>query len=157
EDKTYTTTFAFPDIDTDNPEIERLWALARIEKLDAMANIGAIPVSESEQAIRDLGLAYQLVTDYTSMVVLSDETFEERGIERRNKARVALEHQAQAMRAQRPARNYRVDQGNPAFKHHAPSVGGGAVDPITAGIALGLAGLTVAVLARRRRPTRERS
>jgi len=157
EDKTYTTTFAFPDIDTDNPEIERLWALARIEKLGAMADIGAIQVSESEQAIRDLGLTYQLVTDYTSMVVLADETFEERGIERRNQARVARERQAQAMRAQQPVRNHRVDQSNPAFQHHAPSVGGGAVDPITAGIALGLAGLTVAVLARRRRLTRERS
>lgn len=157
EDKTYSTTFAFPDIDTDNPEIERLWALAQIEKLGAMTDIGAMEVSESEQAIRDLGLAYQLVTDYTSMVVLADETFEERGIERRNKGRTAREHQAQAMRAQQPVRNYRVDQSNPAFQHHAPSVGGGAVDPMTAGIALGLAGLTLAVLARRRRLTRERS
>jgi Ca-activated chloride channel family protein len=91
------------------------------------------------------------------MVILADETFEERGIERRNQARVARERQAQTMRAQQPVRNHRVDQSNPAFQHHAPSVGGGAVDPITAGIALGLAGLTVAVLARRRRLTRERS
>ncbi len=157
EDKTYSTRFAFPDIDTADPEIERLWALARIEKLEATADIGTIPVSEAEGAIRDLGLAYQLVTDYTSMVVLADETFAERGIERRNQARVAREHQAQAMRAQQPARDRRVDRTNPAFKHHTPSVGGGAVDPITAGIVLGLAGLTVAILARRRGLGKEQS
>lgn len=157
EDKTYATTFIFPDIDTDNPEIERLWALARIDKLENMASIGAMPELESEKAIRDLGLSYQLVTDYTSMVVLGDETFEERGIERKNKVRVAREHQAQATRANQPVRNYRVDQSNPAFKHNAPSVGGGAVDPISAGIALGLAALTVAILARRRRITRGKS
>ena len=30
EDRTYATTFDFPEIDTDHPEIERLWALDRI-------------------------------------------------------------------------------------------------------------------------------
>ena len=71
-DKTYTTDFLFPDLDGDNPELERLWALATIENIEAMERIGTMPVSESENAIKDLGLTYQIVTDYTSMVVLSD-------------------------------------------------------------------------------------
>lgn len=69
EDKTYTTDFEFPDIDTDNPELERLWALAMIEKIEALERIGTMPVTESENAIRDLGLEYQIVTDYTSIVL----------------------------------------------------------------------------------------
>ena len=150
EDKTYTTRFTFPDAATENPEIERLWALARIEQLAALTDIGAVSASEAETTMRDLGLAYQLVTDYTSMVVLADEAFATRGIERRNQSRVARERQAQTQRAQQPTRSLRVDQANPAFSEPSPSVGGGAVDPITGGIALGLAGLAAAKLRRRR-------
>ena len=155
EDKTYSTTFRFPDVDTENPEIERLWALAQIEGLEVMESIGDLAEMELEPAVRDLGLAYQLVTDYTSMLVLSDEIFAERGIERRNQARVARERHAQAIRTARPARNRRVDSGKPMFSHRAPSVGGGAVDPFSAAIALGLAGL--AIVARRRSFGRNRS
>jgi len=150
DDKTYITRFTFPNIDTENPEIERLWALARIEQTEALSQIGTVSASEAEASIRDLGLTYQLVTDHTSMVVLADEAFAERGIERRNQERVAREHQAQAQRAQQPARTTRVDQSNPAFNGSAPSVGGGAVDPLTAGIALSLAGLSLAAWRRRR-------
>ena len=42
-------------------------------------------------AITDLGLDYQLVTDYTSMVVLADEAFESHGIRRRNRDRARPE------------------------------------------------------------------
>ncbi|MDA2926457.1 VWA domain-containing protein [Acidobacteria bacterium AH-259-G07] len=157
EDKTYSTTFQFPDVDTENPEIERLWALAQIEELEVSHSIGDMEVSEFESAVRDLGLTYQLVTDYTSMLVLTDESFAERGIERRNQARTAQEWQAQTMRAQQPARNWRVDQANPAFSSPAPSVGGGALDPFSAGIALILTGLAIARLARRRAQAGHRS
>jgi Ca-activated chloride channel family protein len=150
EDKTYTTRFTFPNVDTGNPEIERLWALARIEQTEALQQIGAVAASEAEASIRDVGLAYQLVTDHTSMVVLADEAFAERGIERRNQERVAREHQAQAQRAQQPARSTRVDQPSPAFNGSAPSVGGGAIDPLTAGIALCLAGCSLAAWRRQR-------
>ena len=70
EDKTYSTSFDFPDIDTDNPEIERLWALNRIETMEAKRDAGFLPENEARQAIVDMGVAYQLVTDHTSMVVL---------------------------------------------------------------------------------------
>jgi len=152
EDKVYSTRFQFPDIQTANPEIERLYALGRIEELETMRNIGAMETGEAESAIRDLGLNYQLVTDYTSMVVLTDAAFAERGIERRNQSRVAREVQARMVRAQQPIQDWRVDSTQPAFSHPSPSTGGGAIDPITAGIILlGLAGMALGGL-RRRRP-----
>lgn len=138
EDKTYVSDFKFPDLDTDNPELERLWALATIEKLEAHARIGQMPPAESETAIRDIGLNYQIVTDYTSMVVLSDNAFAERGIQRLNRQRTAREHQARATRSQQPVQSRRVDDKKPAFKFKAPSLGGGggAIDPLTGGLTL---------------------
>jgi Ca-activated chloride channel family protein len=149
EDKVYSTRFEFPDIETTNPEIERLYALGRIEELETMRNIGAMDAGEAESAMRDLGLNYQLVTDYTSMVVLTDAAFAERGIERRNQKRVAQEIQARTARAQSPIQDWRVDGSQPAFSHPSPSAGGGAVDPITGGIILlGLAGMALGGLRR---------
>jgi len=138
EDKTYVSDFKFPDLDTDNPELERLWALATIEKLEAHARIGQIPPAESETAIKDLGLSYQIVTDYTSMVVLSDSAFADRGIQRLNQQRTAREHQARAIRSQQPVKSHRVDDKKPAFKFKAPSLGGGggAIDPLGGGLTL---------------------
>lgn len=153
EDKTYTTDFEFPDIDTDNPELERLWALAMIEKIEALERIGTMPVTESESAIRDLGLEYQIVTDYTSMVVMSDTAFADRGIERRNQTRIAREQQARIKKAQQPAKNYTVDKNKPAFKFKAPKLGGGggAIDPLTGGLAAVLTALGAIRLAMRRK------
>jgi Ca-activated chloride channel family protein len=133
EDKTYTADFKFPELDTNNPELERLWALATIEKIESQERIGQIPPSESENAIRDLGLNYQIVTDYTSMVVLSDSAFSERGIERRNQARIAREQQARAIRSQQPVKSHQVDKKKSAFKFKAPGLGGGggAIDPLS--------------------------
>jgi Ca-activated chloride channel family protein len=155
EDKSYSTTFQFPDLDTDNPEIERLWALNRIETVEAKRDAGFLPESEARPAIVDLGLAYQLVTDHTSMVVLPDETFATRGIDRRNRRRTTLERQAQAVRSGRAVRNHRVDDSAPMFQHSAPATGrgggSGAIDPVSGMMALALAGWAVA--ARRRKKT----
>ena len=154
EDKTYSTSFEFPDIDTDNPEIERLWALNRIETVEAKRDAGFLPESEARQAIVDMGLAYQLVTDHTSMVVLSDEGFSKRGIDRRNQRRTVLERQAQAVRSSQPPSNRRVDHASPMFKHRAPRPrgrgGSGAIDPLTGTLALALAGWALATRRRRR-------
>jgi Ca-activated chloride channel family protein len=161
EDRTYTTSFEFPEIDTRHPEIERLWALDRVETLDALQRLGRLPAAEAESAIRRLGVDYQLVTDHTAMVVLADETHQARGIERRNRDRVALERQAQAARAAQPAPSYRVDQpapgAPPMFDRPAPSLGGGsgesrgsgAIDPVSAGLAVLLGGLGLGALRRR--------
>jgi Ca-activated chloride channel homolog len=159
EDKTYTTSFNFPEIDTDNPEIERLFALNRIEMIDDQENAGLLPASEARDSIEALGVKYQLVTDHTSMVMLSDESFAERGIERRNKTRVTEERRAQAVRAAQPVKSYRVDESAPMFKHHAPTLapnggtdrtssggggGGGALDPISVLMILAAGGLAAA-------------
>ena len=151
-DKTYTTTFDFPKTDTENPEIERLWALNRVEEIGMKADAGLLPQEEARAAIRDLGLAYQLVTDHTSMVILSDAKFEERGIERHNRTRVAAERAAQAVRQGQPVRSRRADERAPMFDRPSATLGsgkdgGGAFDPLLAGLAaimagLGLAGMT---------------
>ncbi|MBN2446910.1 MAG: VWA domain-containing protein [Phycisphaerae bacterium] len=141
EDRHYDTTFEFPELDTDNPEIERLWAMDCIGDVEALRMIDAMPAGEAEDAIRDLGVAYQLVTDETSMVVLSDAVFEQYGIQRRNKDRTAVEHQAQAQRSQQPVRNHRVDNNKPMFDQpsHGVGNGGGAIDPVLGAVMLGLA------------------
>jgi Ca-activated chloride channel family protein len=134
EDKTYTTTFDFPAVDTDHPEIERLWAMAQIEQIELQTNIGQMPASESDDAITHLGVQYQLVTDHTAMIVLDDASFAHRGIERRNQQRVALEQTAQSQRAGQPAKTYRVDAAQPTYAQPAPHIsrsgggGGGALD-----------------------------
>jgi Ca-activated chloride channel homolog len=157
EDKTYTTKFTFPETDTENPEIERLWALDRVEEIQAKADAGLMPQEEARAAIRDLGLAYQLVTDHTSMVILSDAKLEERGIERRNRGRVAAERAAQAARNGQPIRSRRVDREAPMFEGPSAALGGsgngakggGAFDPWLAILAAGVAGLGLKVARRR--------
>jgi Ca-activated chloride channel family protein len=144
QDKTYTTTFDFPERDTDNPELERLWAMSRIEEMETLADTGLLDWEESRDAIRDLGVGYQLVTDETSMLVLSDAGFDRHGIERRNRERIAVEHQAQARRHGQPVRSHRVDEQKPMFRAPAPGIGGGAIDPLTGIIAFGLGALALA-------------
>ncbi len=156
KDKTYRTTFQFPDIDTENPEIERLWALDQIEQIELQANTGKIPEDESRHAIRDLGLEYQLVTDETSMLVLADEAFQRHGIERHNQQRVARERSAQSARAAAPApTNRRVDSQKPFTSSRAPrhssggGGGGGALPPLVVLLMAGFAGLAARIGKRR--------
>jgi Ca-activated chloride channel family protein len=144
EDKVYSTTFDFPEVAVENPEIERLWAMDRIEDIQHRMDIGEAEESEGGEAIAHLGVAYQLVTDETSMVVLSEQAYARHGIERNNLARVAREVTAQATKAAEPVRNYRIDEAQPAFPSQAPRPkwgggGGGAVDPFTLALAAGAA------------------
>ena len=144
-EQTYKCRVHFPESDLDNPELERLWAMSRIEMFEDMANAGLTPKGEADSAIRDLGLQYQLVTDETSMLVLSDEAFDSYRIERRNRTRIAEEHAAQSRRQSAPVRNYRADvprggdQDNRMFHGNAPRLGGGAVSPFLVLIAMVLA------------------
>lgn len=134
EEKIYATDFNFPETATDTPEIERLWAMSLIEQVQTARDMGEIVASEADEVVRDLGVNYSIVNDQTSMVVLADERFAGRGIERRNQQRVAIERQAQAVRASQPAQNHRVDTQQPAFAGNAPRLGGGgggALDPFT--------------------------
>jgi Ca-activated chloride channel family protein len=130
EDQVYETEVDFPAQDRSNPEIERLWAMARVEELERLRDLGEEDPGEVKTAIRDLGVQYQIVTDETAMVVLEDSKFEKRGIERRNRDRVSRELAAQSARQHSPARNTRADSAKPMFSGKAPSVGGGgALDP----------------------------
>jgi len=136
EDKVYATDFTFPETATEHPEIERLWAMSLIEQVQTARDMGEIVPDEADNVVRDLGVTYSIVNEQTSMVVLTDERFAQRGIERRNQQRVATERQAQAVRAQQPAPNHRVDTQQPAFSQPAPRLGGGgggggALDPLT--------------------------
>lgn len=161
EEKTYTTTFDFPATDKGNPEIERLWAMAQIEQIELQESIGVTPPEESKDAIQNIGVTYQLVTDHTTMLLLDDDTFAKRGIARNNRQRTALEHQAQSVRAKEAPRSHRVDATQPAFAAPAPHVsqggggaGGGALDPSLANLAL--FGLLVAAALYSRRHLRSR-
>lgn len=147
EDKEYVTEFEFPEVDTLNPELERLWAMDTIETMEWEKSVGLSSPSESESAITDLALQYQLVTDYTSMIALSDEAFTRHGIERRNRGRIAMEQNAQSGRNAIPAVNRRVDRSKPMFQGSTPRIpssgggGAGAVHPLAIlGLALLLAG-----------------
>jgi Ca-activated chloride channel family protein len=122
EDKTYTTTLDLPEIDTENPEIERLWAMAMIEQVEMQEAAGFLPPTESRDTIQMLGVNYQLVTDHTAMVVLDDATHARRGIARNNQQRVTAERAAQAVRAAQPARQARVDSAQPAFPTQSTNV-----------------------------------
>jgi Ca-activated chloride channel family protein len=124
ESKIYQTAFEFPAESAANPEIERLWAYAAIEDMQAeMADFGE--KADLRQAITDVAMEYSLVTDYTSMLVLSEEQFTSRGVERRNQKRRQQEITAQQQRAAAQPRSTRADSNKPMFKLPAPSLGGG--------------------------------
>ncbi len=94
--------------------------------------MGYCSPSETEDAIVDLALQYQLVTDYTSMVVLSDEAFAGHGVDRRNRDRVSKEIAAMRQRNEAPVKNYRADKDSTLFPSAAPRIpsggsGGGAI------------------------------
>jgi Ca-activated chloride channel family protein len=116
---------------TDHPEIERLWAYARVEEAQQEINDFGED-ADLKQAITDLGVEYGLVTDYTAMVVVRDEVFDAHGIKRSNQARLATEESARQQRAQRPAVSRRVDSQQPMYSSsRASHSGGGALDACT--------------------------
>jgi len=126
--KSYSTTFKFPKHSVNNPEIERLWAFAKIEDLQQQMDYMG-QNADTEQAITDLAVQYGLVTDYTSVLVVREEQFKKYAIKRNNAKRLAIETQAQQQRAQAPLQNTRVDTQNPMFNRPAASHrGGGNMD-----------------------------
>ncbi len=148
QERVWKTRAVLPAADAANPELERLWALSRIEEL--MQQVREHGESETLRGkVTELGVDYSLVTDYTSMVVLRDEVAEGLGLQRRNLQRVTAERAAQQQRAAAPVQSYRVDQGQGqdgggAFGHRSsPGIGTGPVGPLFV--------LAAGWLARRRR------
>jgi Ca-activated chloride channel family protein len=75
QERVWKTRAVLPAADAANPELERLWALSRIEEL--MQQVREHGESETLRGkVTELGVDYSLVTDYTSMVVLRDEVAE---------------------------------------------------------------------------------
>ena len=158
KDQVYRTAITFPEVDTENPELERLWALDQIEQIEFEASTGQMPAGERSEAVKDLALRYQLVTDETAMLVLADDAFQKHGIERHNRERVQRERSAQAARASAPApTSRRVDQAQPFTPSKAPSVspggGGGALSPVVVLLLAAFAGCA-ALLNRRPEPSK---
>lgn len=131
----YQSALNFPKQSDRNPELERLWAYATIEDMqNRMAYLGHD--SDTEQAIVDLAVEYGLVTDYTSMLVVRDEVYDQLGIERNNAARVDAEQQARQQRASSEIQSHRQDAQQPAFSSNRASPrtggnGGGSMGPFS--------------------------
>lgn len=122
QEHSWTCQADLPAVDTDNPEIERLWALSRIDEI--MEEVREKGETDGlKKQIVDLGEEYSLVTDYTSMLVVSEIEMENEQIVRKNANRVQKERQAQQQRKSQPVRSYRVDQ-----KKTNPSGNKGAFD-----------------------------
>ena len=140
EDKTWQTTAHLPEIDIDNPEIERLWALSAVDEvMEAIREKGES--NTLRKKVVDLGTQYSLVTDYTSMVVVNDDVLENEGIQKRNADRVQKERQARQARKSVPVKNYRVDNASNSSNstgssggmfggHSASGLGSGPVGPL---------------------------
>ena len=120
----YQSRFNFPATTNAHPELERIWAYATIEQMQQqMADFGE--EADTKQAITELALEYSLVTDQTSMVVLREEVFASRGIQRNNQQRLAVEQQARQQRAAQPVQSRRVDNSQPMYSQPRASHGGG--------------------------------
>ena len=125
-EKRYETSFSFPAVATENPGIERLWAYAKIRELQQRIDyLGAD--ADSRDAIVGLAVEHGLVTNHTSMVVMREEQFTARGIDRRNRDRRQLEQAAASRRASVPVQNRRVDGHAPISSTPRASHGGGAM------------------------------
>jgi Ca-activated chloride channel family protein len=132
-----------------NPELERIWAYATIENLQAKMNYFGAD-QDTEDAITDLAIEYGLVTDYTSMVVVHEEVFAAQGRMRTNRDRVAAEQAARQARAQQKPQNRRVDQHQPMYQKQRPSTGGGGSGGGAFGLPMILALLGVVMFRRRK-------
>ena len=133
----WSCTAVLPETDLANPELERLWALATIEaRMETIREEGLTDARRAE--VVRLGTDYSLVTDYTSMVVMDDETLENEGLLRRNAQRVKTERAAQQQRAGAAAQSYRVDNGS-TFSAPSFDIGSGPVGPLFAALAAWMA------------------
>jgi hypothetical protein len=189
-------TVELPKSESANPELERMWAWRKVDRLLREADRGGSRSAVLDEIVR-LGETYSIVTEYTSFIVLeNDAEYQRWKIDRRNVRRLDRDrkHQ-QVVRAEletlreqaladlgpkptesdlasadgavpshvtpgpglsppvpRPARTPASPRSrNLDFSPRAPSFGGGAFDPLTGAIALGLAGLGVAAARKRGR------
>ncbi|MBW8034964.1 MAG: VWA domain-containing protein [Planctomycetes bacterium] len=136
-DRSWKCSAYLPESDTDNPELERMWALSKIENIMQEIRDNGDKTSLRKKVVA-LGKEYSLVTDYTSMLVVSVVEMEEQAIQRKNADRVNTERKAQQRKANQPVKSYRVDnsrknsqRNQPMFNNRrSPGVGSGPVGPL---------------------------
>ena len=91
---TTTAELVFPDRNNDNPEIERMWAWHRMERLKRDHELNNNPAIVDE--IVRLGEGYSITSEYTSFLVLeNDAEYKRWKIERRNASRIKRDRSAQ--------------------------------------------------------------
>ena len=89
-----TAALDFAETNTDNPEIERMWAWHKMERLKRMHEMNK-DQSLVDQIVQ-LGEGYSITSEFTSFLVLeNDEEYKRWKIERRNATRIARDRQAQ--------------------------------------------------------------
>ncbi|HSU67417.1 MAG TPA: VWA domain-containing protein, partial [Tepidisphaeraceae bacterium] len=85
----------FSPADPANPEIERMWALHKVNRLLGEADAAGSRTSVIDEIVR-LGEGYSIVTEYTSFLVLeNDSEFQRWNIDRKNSLRLARDREAQ--------------------------------------------------------------
>jgi len=134
QEKSWKCVANLPAADTDNPELERMWALSRIDELMQQIRDEGENTALRKKIV-ELGTEYSLVTDYTSMLVVSEVEMEGLGIGRKNADRVNTERIAQQQKASQPVKNYNQDNnsssGGGMFNgKSSPGVGSGPVGPL---------------------------
>jgi Ca-activated chloride channel family protein len=171
-----------PGDEADNPEIERMWAWHRVQRLLKDADREGSRQEVLDEIVR-LGEGYSSVTEYTSFLVLeNDAEYRRWKIERRNALRIERDRKQQERvreqlsnlrkqasdlgpitRVEEPDRSAPAQQNatSPQTVSSSPNsrgwdldLGGGAFDPFTVGIVAALGGLSAAALRRRSRGDR---
>ncbi len=99
KDVSWTVPVDLPEVDESNPELERLYAMAAIEDLERAEWLDGRPESETREGIVDMALAYSLVTDHTSMVVVREDRKAQYGLGSENLARRMREEDAARVRS----------------------------------------------------------
>ena len=171
-----TLSLSFSDLDDKAPEIEKVWAQRRVDRL---LNARKVDGSTIDQIVR-LGESYAIASPYTSYLVLeNDAAYARWKIAQRNAFRVmrhreaedAVESQLQSLRQQSPngvggvneiasaadARANQISNQTPAAST-PPSIespaarppGAGAIDPLMGAAILALAAISLAELIRAR-------
>ena len=89
-------TVDMPGEDPANPEIERMWALKRVDSLQKKSDRAGDDRSAVIDEIVRLGEGYSIVTEYTSFLVLeNDAEYQRWKIDRKNALRVSRDRKAQ--------------------------------------------------------------
>ncbi|WP_281546187.1 VIT and VWA domain-containing protein [Grimontia sp. SpTr1] len=125
ESREYRTKVKLPDSATVHPELERMWAFSAIRDLQEQMDYLEQKDGDKEQAIEDIALEYGLLTDYTSLLVVEEEVFQQLGIERKNQTRVLKEQSAREVKKNKPVEPTRADNNQPMFTQPAPTHSGG--------------------------------